>query len=434
MTILNWSPEVVLDMVLGVLALTIVASTLIIARMRNIRSIKLIDLGISFMALIMLFEAFSVLYMDVFLYMMCTLSVFLSVFFLALAINYVTRESFISKDLVFVVCLGALHLYLTFQSDQYVKALEMGFLTITWTGALFYVGNLTQFLLFIYFFYWGLKSYLNAPYSIKKTAALFFFGTNILSIVPVSLIVFTFFEPLLIVVIEILMIVGLITIQFSVLYDPKLLYILPFRLLNLIVRDKKGNLLFDHNWSDIELDASVFAGFLNALKIMSERVMNVGEPFEISLKKGILIIHDSDDITVGLISSKSSKLLQSALVKFTTAFQERFRVLLQKGVTNQKQYESAFELIEQYFSNFPYSFIKDKKEQLLLPIYIPPQLEYKLNDAFKGDPDLDNIKKEFARAPTGIIREFISLHEELDQEFLGDSTGEVKKFENKKDL
>ncbi len=147
--VLNWTPEVLLDLIISVIGFIVIVATLISSRVRKITSVKLIDLALVWMNFIMLFEGLAVLFLDLVLYMMCTISIFLSLLFLMLAINYVTKESFLSKDLFFVIILGVLLLYYTFQLDQYAMVIEGGFLVISWTGELLVVGNIVQLVLFL---------------------------------------------------------------------------------------------------------------------------------------------------------------------------------------------------------------------------------------------------------------------------------------------
>ena len=91
---------------------------------------------------------------------------------------------------------------------------------------------------------------------------------------------------------------------------------------------------------------------------MSEDVINRGGLLDIHLEDGILIVKESKLITVGLVSSKSSKLLKDSVIKFTTDFENKFERKLKKSVKDMSQYIGAFELIEKYFSNFPYKILK----------------------------------------------------------------------------
>ncbi len=254
-------------------------------------------------------------------------------------------------------------------------------------------------------------------------------GTGLMSLAPTSLLVFWLLEPSFILLAEVIILWGIIVFMLSIIYEPKILYILPFKLIRMIVRDRNGNPLFNHDWTDVEFDATIFAGFLNALKIMSERVMKIGEPFEINLQKGTLIIQNSDLITVGLIATKSSKLIRKALIKFTSAFQERFHILLLQGIKDPEEYQSAIDLIELFFSNFPYSFIKSKHDPLLPMKPLPPQLECKVRNIIESDLEFERIKKEFTQAPLKLVPEFVSLYEELSQELIEDSIEKIKRLD-----
>jgi len=116
-------------------------------------------------------------------------------------------------------------------------------------------------------------------------------------------------------------VIGGIIIIFSVLREPKLLYILPFTIHRIVIKDRNGHPLYDHDWSETNISEAIFTGFLNAVQLMSEEVMHIGGLLDINLEEGILILKESKNITVGLVASKSSKLLRGSLIKFTNDFE-----------------------------------------------------------------------------------------------------------------
>ncbi|KKM64469.1 hypothetical protein LCGC14_0851670 [marine sediment metagenome] len=58
----------------------------------------------------------------------------------------------------------------------------------------------------------------------------------------------------------------------------KILYVLPYPIYRISVRDHKGNLLYDHDWSESSISETAFSGFLNAIEIMIEEIMQMGDP------------------------------------------------------------------------------------------------------------------------------------------------------------
>ena len=142
----------------------------------------------------------------------------------------------------------------------------------------------------------------------------------------------------------------------------KILYVLPQIVYRIAVRDNKNNLLYDHDWTEIDIPETVFSGFLNAIEIMSEEVMHVGGILDINLNEEILIVTRNKYITVGLLASKASKLLRDCVNNFTNDFENKFKSLLEKSCIDMNEYKSAYEFINKYFSIIPYQNIKNKNQ------------------------------------------------------------------------
>jgi hypothetical protein len=91
---------------------------------------------------------------------------------------------------------------------------------------------------------------------------------------------------------------------------------------------------------------------------MSEEIMDIDGLININLKEGILILHESELITVGLVVSKSSKQLRDLVEKFSHEFEKKFKKQIRESFRDISIFESAIELIEKYFSNFPSRIIR----------------------------------------------------------------------------
>jgi len=235
------------------------------------------------------------------------------------------------------------------------------------------------------------------------------------------LIVFVFYylDPVFIQYSNITLSIGVFMICIAIYMEPKILYILPFSVYRIFVKDRDGNPLFDHDWSESEIGEPIFTGFINAVQLMSQEVMNIGGLLSIDLTEGILILKESEYITIGLVSSKSSKLLRDSLIGFSKDFEEKFQSKLKKSITDKKEYMAAYELIEKYFSNFPSKLIKSKKQPLLLAgkyAKIPLELENKLRKIFPDEEEYEAIKTELIKSPLSFTSGFTKLYNELKDE------------------
>ncbi len=416
---LNWNIEVIVDFIVSLVILINMIVTYFTSKSQKITSLLYIRLSIFGMCIFMAMDGLSFLFVSEMLARITGIILFPTTIFLIIGINYTIRETFYSKGLIMCFGLGALFTYLTFQPGVAKPSLETGYLRMNWTGAFNILAIVFTALMALYLFYWGLKTWVNAPVLIKKEASIFFLGIIIAS--PVGMVFYFLYlmEPVFILASDFSMIIGILIFLIAILREPKLLYILPFTVYRISVKDREGFPLFDHDWSKSNISDTIFTGFLNAVQLMSEEVMNIGGLLDINLEEGILILRESKLITVGLVASKSSKLLSESVVKFTNDFEIKFEKELRKSVKNMSQYEDAFELIEKYFSNFPYKILKSKKQPLLLAgkyARIPLEIENKLKTIFTDEKEYEFIKTELQRSPFYFTKGFLSLYDEVKKE------------------
>jgi len=417
--VLNWTPEVIVEIFTSTIILIATLLMYITPRTKNIRSLSYIRLGLFFMGMLFMLDLLANLFLITLLSRISGLMLFPSAVFFVIGINYTIKETSNSPFLIIIIGLGVLYSYLAFQPGAVGFELVGGHLNLNWIGLYELVGSIFIFFVACASFYWGLKTWLNAPFLIKREALIFFMGTVING--PLTLIIYLFYywNPIFILFAYATTGLGILVFCIGVLKEPKLLYILPFTVNRLVVRDREGNPLFDHDWSSSNLSESIFPGFLNAVQLMSEEVINMGGLLDIKLEEGILTLYESELISVGLVASKYSKLLRECVLQFTRDFEQKFERELKKQVNDIAQYEGAFELIEKYFSNFPYKYIKSKKQPLLLTgkfAKIPLEIENKLNNIFTDEKEYETIKTELLKSPLGLSSEFFTLYNDLIDE------------------
>jgi hypothetical protein len=266
--------------------------------------------------------------------------------------------------------------------------------------------------------YWGIISWANAPFLIKREANQFLIAVSFM-VLRILINLLVYIHPIWILVVNIAFAFGIIVLTLVITDEPKILFIFPFSLNRLLVRDKNGYLLFDQDWSKSKISEQVFTGFLNAIQLMSNEVVNLGGVLDIDLKEGILMIHESEYVSVGLVSTKSSKFLRNSLTSFIEDFERIFEQNLKAGKTEPSEYDSAHLLIDKYFANFPIRLIGSKREDIMLEskyIEIPKQLEVQLKKVAQNQEELDLLKSELHKAPVGFTSDFFDLYEELSRE------------------
>jgi hypothetical protein len=417
--VLNWNIEVILDFIISILLLVTTIISYTFPKTKRITSLFYLRLGFFCIGLYMLFDGLAILFISGLFSRLSCVILFPVCNFLIIGINYTLKEKYYSFGLLVVFSLGILLIYFAFQPDSTYITNYLGYPRIEWNGLFNILGIIFTGICSMYLFFWGVKTFKNAPFLLRKDALLFFLGIFIGNILGILFYLLYFIEGVFILFSNSAMIIGLIIINLAFLREPKLLFILPFKIYRIVVKDKNGHPLYDHDWSETEISETIFTGFLNAVQLMSEEVMHIGGLLDINLEDGILILKESENITVGLVASKSSKLLRDSVINFTNDFETKFKRELKSSVTKMSQYDAAFELIEKYFSNFPYSIIKSKKQCLLLTgkhAKIPLELENKLRQIFPDEDEFEAIKTELLKTPLSFSSEFTKFVEEMRDE------------------
>lgn len=414
--VLNWTPEVIVEIFTSITIFIAVLLTYFEPKTKKIRSLFFIRMALIFMVLYFVFDLLANLFLSATLARIYPIMLFPTSMFFIIGINFMIKETI--NSIIFILAFGAgvLLCYLAFQPDAVGFEFEWGYLTVNPVGMFEVLEDFLIFLLFIPIFYWGIKTWLNAPFFIKKEALIFFIG--IIIVAPITMVVFVFYywDPSFILYSDIILSLGVFIMCIAIFLEPKLLYILPFTVYRIVVKDNEGYPLFDHDWSESGIDEPIFTGFINAVQLMSEEVMKIGGLVNIDLTEGILILNESEYITVGLVASKSSRLLRNALTGFTKDFEVTFQRNLKKSIRDKKEYATAYSLIEKYFSNFPSKLIKSRKEPLLLMSKykeLPFALEKELRDIIGEESKFQMIKEELMNSPYGLLPTFFNLYDEL---------------------
>ena len=339
-------------------------------------------------------------------------------FFFILFFNNMLKESYYTIGFIFSCCLGFLLIFLGTQPNAVKLVEEIGFEKYVPDG-LFNITYIILYLLFLsYLFFWGIKTWLSSPFYYKKKSLLCF--TGIVLLVGGSIIhLFYYTDPVFNIFIYLLNLISMLIIVIVIMKEIKILYVLPYTVYRIVVRDNNGNPLYDHDWTDMNITETVFTGFLNAIEIMSKEVMHVGGILDINLNEGILIVNRSEYITVGLLASKASKLLRDCVNNFTYDFENNFKRLLEKSCIDMNEYKSAYELINKYFSIIPYQNIKNKNQLMTLSYdyhELPKQIENKFKNIFENEYEYENVLNELIKTPCSNPFEFIDFYDEFKYE------------------
>ncbi|MFX0101760.1 MAG: hypothetical protein ACFFCS_19505 [Candidatus Hodarchaeota archaeon] len=208
-------------------------------------------------------------------------------------------------------------------------------------------------------FYWCLKVHKNSPRSLRRYSTLCMIGAIILLLVPMQIVVGVFI-PTFISSTELTFIevsVGTLLVVIGLVKEPRLAYVLPFKVLRLAVIDTGGGLmLFNHSWlrDDEVVDDQLFSGMIQGIGMILDEAVRRGNVEEIKLNKAILILERSEKYPVAcvLVASNSSRSLRIALSNFASKFYSQFSQHFNPPYET-TVFEPAKELVEECFQFVP---------------------------------------------------------------------------------
>lgn len=415
--VLNWNPDNFINLILSLASLF---GALFLFRKFTPPNIK----GISYLRfawisgfLFFLFEGLSSLLSEsLFSRISGVMTLFIAIF-LIMAVNYSLNESYTAFIFPALVGLGTLSIYLAFQPDSILPILVEGYFVFKWIGLFLILNYFSIFLSLLFFLFWLIRIHKNAPFEIKRESNYLLLGGVFTSILALVLNLIYFWIPIFLLFANSNFLIGFIIVTYSIRKEPKLLFVLPFKPYRVIVMNHKGNLLYQHLWSQSGMNESKVAQYLGLIQGTPNEGRSMEGVLEIHLKEGVIICCELEAVRVGLMVSKASKLLRELLAKFTEEFERKFKGPLGAASVNPVDFESATELIEKYFSIFPSRLIDEKKKPLFLSkkVYkMPPALEAKLRAIVKDEKEFDLIRCEIQRSGENELpNKFLALYEEL---------------------
>ena len=418
--VLNWTPENIINFII---CLTLLCGIIFLFRRYNppnLRVILYIRLFWIWGACFFLFEGLTSLFMEPLFSRLSGIMTIFIVLTLIITINYSLNESYANFILFPLIGLGTLAFYLAFQPDAVLPSFFGGYSTYVWMGlfkALNYV--FTSFAL-VFFLVWIIKIRKNTPFEIKRDSNILLLGAIILSVPTIVFNITYILVPAFLMVANVVFTAGLTLITFIIRKEPKLLFVLPFTPYRIVVLNHKGELLYQHLWSQLDMKEPKLTPYLGLIQDTPTGSSSREDILEIHLKDSVIIFYESEAVRVGLFVSKASKLLREIITKFATEFEMRFRNIIGASSVNPVDFKSTSELIDKYFSIFPSRLIDEERKPLFLSkqVYkIPSALETKLKEIVKDEKEFNTIKCEIQRSfQKQLPSEFLALYEELKDE------------------
>ncbi len=310
-------------------------------------------------------RVFALLFMNEFLHKIGYIFFVVGMIVLVRGLNNITNEQPNIVKLLSIAVVGSMAAAFAWLPGTSTINYMFGFPYFNYSGLWMIFGLAFEALLMLYIIEFFARASRNAPQNLKKQT---FTIAVVISVYIGINILISFLPELLIglipdVIIWILALIGEISIAtvpfvflLILLFNPEIMFILPFTAFRLtVILLKGGYSIFNYIWTEsrsLVVD-DLLAGLFSALRAMSEKVLQVGLIEEIKFEKGILLFSKGEHIMVGLLSSKSSRYLRENLELFTRDFEMIFEKELQAKSISENMFKSATELVEKYYRNIP---------------------------------------------------------------------------------
>ena len=433
---LNWTPVVIANLILGSLVLVLGLWSLRYSENVKNKAINYLRVTWITFAIIYYVQAVSILFLNLFLGLIYGILGFVLMGFLLITINYNYRDRFLSIWLLIDIFIGIITVYIAFTQPDAVK-IEMvdGYYHIIMTGHFEILATSIILAFSLSYLAWLAVTLFYSPYVLRKYAYYAFISLVFQLIISI----FLFFFIKAVVWSIIITIIGLLIRSYIIHENPGLFYILPFKAYRLTVLNKNGDILIKYVWSKTssidliyEILASTESTTIDKMKnvsmlseesieksprklklheIVSELKYPKGYKFShnrgnenisLEMKYPEILIYEGRSIIVKFEVSKITSFLRDLIEQFLNEFELQFGEELDKFPEEKEKHEEAYQLIEKYFFMFPSTIVTSPKESFLISsesFRIDEELETKIRELFPEEEDFNFVKDELQRAP-----------------------------------
>jgi len=280
----------------------------------------------------------------------------LSAIFISLLFDSVSRESIDPKKLVIISIFSTAIVFISFDPNavvyNYFPNGEIGLLM----GGNFRIINSILFLFIsgMYAFY-TVKIHWKAPKNLKLYSSINLVGG--IAVVGSVIIVLIGLNKIIPRIDFLIVAIGGLFMAIALVREPRLAYILPFKLMRLTVIDTRSGIsIFTHDWKTGEtlVDEGLFSGMLQGISAILNEAVGKGNVRGILLDQALLIIKRNEDYPIAcvLIATKSTKSLRQALNSFSDKFITQFSQFFSE-TSMVSNFEPASSLILECFPFVP---------------------------------------------------------------------------------
>ena len=305
-----------------------------------------------------LFQAVADLYLSIQLHFICFYALIVMSYFANLFVDSVTRDSVdLFKMIVTTILSSAVILLSILQDDAVVIETDAVSSYPTMHGDFRIVTLLHMIWLASVTFYGNLKVFIHTPKHLRFYSFLNVFGNYLWGIQPLW-IQFVGLEKTYPGIATGSQAIGILIVAVVLIKEPKLAYILPFKVYRLLIMDThSGIILYKHDWNELKAESSenIFSGMLQAISTMFDHTINKGNVREINFDEAILTLKISKKAPVAciLISSSISRTLRSSFNNFSMEVFSDYEKLDEEPLVK-GNYEKGNKILANYFPFVPH--------------------------------------------------------------------------------
>lgn len=354
---LNWTLEVVLGFVsfiINVIILGIITGHIVQERHRHAPFMISNVFGL---ALWTISRSLGVLFLSTLFIWIGVYSILLTAISTFLLVDSLTRDTIDAKKLIVFFIVTTIFVIMSLdQSSLYFGEKANGEIGVIYREDFSVLVTVVASMIGGVFLYYMIVINHAAPKSLKQHTQLGLL-TGLLQGVLVPLIVLAGLRDMYPGIAMLVISFGLFPWTIAAVRQPKVAYILPFRVMKLMVIDTLGGLpFFSHTWDEQSnlVDDSLFSGMLQGIGMILDESVKRGGIREISLENAIIIMRRSEHYPVAcvLVANKSTQTLRHALESFAVAFFEKYAQYFD-NVGEISKFADATELIKIHFAFVP---------------------------------------------------------------------------------
>jgi len=354
---LNWSTGVYIDFIALIPAIILVIIVLKqYFKKKYLHYFILTQISL-FMALFIIFNALSYLFLSPNLFRICVYVLDADVFFAIILVDLIRSESIDPIKISIASVLITASVFFSLDPNAIIVdyfpngelgVFQSGILPIVNTFVYLYAGGLAIF--------YTAKIFWNTPEKLKVFSGLYLLGMLIIGIGGV--ITFALRLPLVIPAIHSVIYATMaIVTAIPLTFKPELAFILPFKATKLTIMETKGGIpIFSYSWSKRHpfIEEDLYTGILHGFGLVLNEALQKGNIREIHLDNAILITRRSEQypIVCVLVATKSTRTLRYALNSFMERFCSEYSQYFEK-LSNIDPFQSASNLVNDRFSFIP---------------------------------------------------------------------------------